>query len=124
MRQAQEAEQKKVAQEMFAMSSHLTEVEERLRDTQAADRTKAEVIRDMKAEHQAELETLSHSSRLSSRQQVSSMATGDHVYSRKTKGVSLLLIILTDNPHTCQFSTGTVWSLLCFAIRVYVFTCM
>ena len=83
MRQAQEAEQKKVAQEMFAMSSHLTEVEERLRDTQAADRTKAEVIRDMKAEHQAELETLSHSSRLSSRQQVSSVTTGDHVAGRQ-----------------------------------------
>ena len=70
MRQAQEMEQKKTTQEMFTMSCQLSDMEERLRDTQAADRTKAEVIRGMKAEHQAELESLGHSSRLSSRQQV------------------------------------------------------
>ena len=70
MRQAQEMEQKKTTQEMFTMSIQLSDMEERLRDTQAADRTKAEVIRGMKAEHQAELESLGHSSRLSSRQQV------------------------------------------------------
>ena len=75
MRQAQESEQKKMAQEMFAKSSQLSDMEERLRDTQAADRTKAEVIREMKAEHHTELESLSHSSRLSSRQQVSHPTT-------------------------------------------------
>jgi hypothetical protein len=70
MRQGQEAEQKKVAQEMFVMSSNLSDMEVKLRDTLDADCTKAEVIREMKAEHRAELESLSHSSRLSNRQQV------------------------------------------------------
>lgn len=52
------------------MASEVSELEERLKDSQAADRMKAELIRQMKAEHQAELESFSHSSKLSSRQQV------------------------------------------------------
>ena len=52
------------------MASQISELEEKLKDCQAADRTKAEVIRQMKSEHQAELESFSHSSKLSSRQQV------------------------------------------------------
>ena len=49
------------------MSSQISEMEDKLKDSHAADRTKAEVIRQMKAE----LESFSHSSKLSSRQQVS-----------------------------------------------------
>ena len=71
MQQSHNTEQKKSTHEMFAMASQISEMEERLKDSQAADRTKAELLRQMKAEHQAELESYSHSSRLSSRQQVS-----------------------------------------------------
>ena len=71
MQQTYQTEQKKLTQEMFTMSSQIKDMEQRLRDSQAADRTKAEVIREIKAEHQAELESYSRSSKLSSRQQVS-----------------------------------------------------
>lgn len=73
MQQSQTTEQKKAAQEMFAMASQISDMEQRLKDSQAADRTKAERIREMKAEHQAELESYSNSSKLSSRQQVSKL---------------------------------------------------
>ena len=53
------------------MSSKIDDMEKKLKDTQAADQTKAALIREMKAKHQAELESYSHSSKLSSRQQVS-----------------------------------------------------
>lgn len=71
MQQTHETELKKLTQEMFTLDSQQKDMEKKWRDSQAADRTKAEVIRDMEAKHQAELESYSRSSRLSSRQQVS-----------------------------------------------------
>lgn len=53
------------------MDSKLKEMEEKLRCSQVADRTKAEVIRDIEAQHQEELGRQKHSSVLSSKQQVS-----------------------------------------------------
>ena len=115
MHQVQEVEQKKVAQEMFAMSSKLNNTEERLRDTIAADRTKAEVIREMKAGHQAEMETLSHSSRLSSRQQVRQMCgTLSRVIRPSVQRCQFaLLLVLTDDPHTCSRSVLYVCMFIC-----------
>ena len=69
--QSYQTEQKKVTQEMSMMTKQIKDMEERFRDSQDADRTKAEVIREMQAQHQAELESYSRSSKLSSRQQVS-----------------------------------------------------
>jgi chromosome segregation ATPase len=88
MRQAQEAEQKKVAQEMFAMSNNVSDMEVKLRDTQDADRTKDEVIREMKAEHRAELESLSHSSRLSNRQQLEELSASQRERKEKDREIS------------------------------------
>lgn len=53
------------------MDSKLKEMEEKLRCSQVADRTKAEAIRDIEAQHQEELGRHRHSSVLSSKQQVS-----------------------------------------------------
>ena len=71
MQQSHNTDQKKTTQEMFSMASQISEMEEKLRDSQAADRAKAELIHEMKKKHQAEQESFSHSSKLSSRQQVS-----------------------------------------------------
>lgn len=58
------------------MDSKIKEMEEKLRYSQAADRTKAEVIRDIEAQHQKELGRERHSSGLSSKKQVSRLRNG------------------------------------------------
>ena len=64
------SERQKLTQELFEVESRRRQTEEALQNALAADRKKAEDIREMDNQHYAELERLQRAARLSSKQQV------------------------------------------------------
>lgn len=76
-------ERKKLTQELFELEARLRTTEATLQDTVAADRNKADTIREMSNQHRSEVEAIQCAARLSSKQQV-----GTHSH---TDGIDMLI---------------------------------
>lgn len=63
-------ERKKLTQELFELEARCRATEAALQDAVAADKNKADTIREMSNQHHSEVEAIQRAARLSSKQQV------------------------------------------------------